>query len=100
VAATRHLGLRIPEGVLELERDIPLPTYLGGAQFAPALEDPEDPEAVELALRFGQDLGGAAASGAPDWEPHDERMGFIFTLLRVHQCDPALFELPPGTPGG
>jgi hypothetical protein len=99
VAATSHMGLRIPEGVLELERDIPPPAYLGGAQFPPALEDLQDPEAMELALRFGQDLGGATASGAPDWESYDERMGFIFTLLRAHQCDPALFELPPGTPG-
>ena len=37
-------------------------------------------------------------SDAPDWESYDERMGFIFTLLRAHQCDPALFALPPGTP--
>ena len=76
------------------------PAYLGGAQFPPALEDLRDPEAIELAVRFGQDLDGAAASDAPDWESYDERMGFIFTLLRAHQCDPALFELPPGTPGG
>jgi hypothetical protein len=25
-------------------------------------------------------------------------MGYIFTLLRSHQQDPSLFELPPWTP--
>ncbi len=100
VVATSHMGLRVPEGVLELAHDVPPPAYLGGAQFPPALEDLRDPEAIELAVRFGQDLHGAAASDAPDWESYDERMGFIFTLLRAHQCDPALFDLPPGTPGG
>jgi hypothetical protein len=98
VVATSHMGLRVPEGVLELHRDVPPPAYLGGPQFPPPLLELDDPEAVELAVRFGQDLDGAGASDAPDWESYDERMGFIFTLLRSHQCDPALFDLPPATP--
>jgi hypothetical protein len=98
IAATSHMGLRIPDGVLELSRDVPPPAYLGGAQFPPELEVLEDPDALALAARFGQDPGSAAASDAPDWESYDERMGFIFTLLRSHQGDPALFDLPPGTP--
>lgn len=53
-----------------------------------------------LAARFGQDLASAADSDAPDWESYQERMGFIFTLLRAHQADPALWGLPPGTPVG
>ena len=100
IAATSHMGLRIPEGVLELSRDVPPPAYLGGAQFPSDLEALVDPEAVELARRFGQDLGSAARSDAPDWESYEERMGFIFTLLRSHQADPSLFDLPPGTPAG
>jgi hypothetical protein len=66
--------------------------------FPPGLETLNDPDALALAERFGQDPGSAANSDAPDWESYDERMGFIFTLLRAHQCDPALFALPPGTP--
>jgi hypothetical protein len=98
IAATMHMGIRIPEGVMELSRDVPPPEYLGGAMFPPGLETLADPDALALAERFGQDPGSAAKSDAPDWESYDERMGFIFTLLRAHQCDPALFALPPGTP--
>jgi hypothetical protein len=98
VAATSHLGLRIPEGLLELDRDVPPPAYLGGAQFPTELAVLEDTEALALAVRFGQDPGSAAHSDAPDWESYEERMGFIFTLLRSHQADSSLFDLPPGTP--
>jgi hypothetical protein len=98
IAATSHMGLRIPEGVLELNRDVPRPAYLRGAQFPPELEHLEDPEALALAARFGQDVGSADDSDAPDWESYEERMGFIFTLLRSHQRDVSLFDLPPGTP--
>lgn len=99
IAATSHLGIRIPEGMLELSRDVPPPAYLGGAMFPPELAHLDDPEALELMARFGQDPETAADSDAPDWESYNERMGFIFTLLRAHQRDPSLFELPPGTPG-
>jgi len=98
IAATSHMGIRIPEGVLELDRDIPPPPYLGGAPFPAELVTLDDPEALALAARFGQDLDSARHSGAPDWESYEERMGFIFTLLRAHQGDPALFDLPPATP--
>jgi hypothetical protein len=98
IVATSHMGLRIPEGVLELQHDVPPPAYLGGPQFPATLERLEDAEAIALARRFGQDLDSAAASDAPDWESYEERMGFIFTLLRSHQCDPALFALPMATP--
>ena len=100
VVATSHMGLRLPDGMLELAHDVPPPPYLGGAQFPAVLEHLDDADAVALAARFGQDLGSAAASYAPDWESYDERMGFIFTLLRTHQCDAALFALPTGTPEG
>jgi hypothetical protein len=99
IVATSHMGLKVPEGILELHRDVPRPAYLGGAQFPPNLVHLDDPEACALASRFGQDPDSAAASDAPDWESYDERMGFIFTLLRAYQCDPALFALPPGAPG-
>lgn len=98
VAATAHMGLRIAEGVLRLDRDVPPPAYLGGAQFPAALTRLDDPELIALAARFGQDLDSARDSDAPDWEDYRERMGYIFTLLRSHQQDPSLFELPPWTP--
>jgi len=98
IAATSHMGIRVPDGSLKLDRDVPRPAYLGGAQFPPELEHLVDPEALALAARFGQDVESAHDSDAPDWESYAERMGFIFTLLRAYQCDPALFVLPPGTP--
>ena len=60
----------------------------------------EDADALELASRFDQDPNSARRSDAPDWESYEERMGFIFTLLRAHQGDAALFDLPPDIPGG
>jgi hypothetical protein len=98
IVATAHMGLRVPEGTLALSRDVPPPAYLRGAMFPAQLDPLEDPEALALAARFGQDPSSARQSDAPDWESYDERMGFIFTLLRAHQCDPALFALPDGTP--
>ncbi len=98
VAATSHMGIRIPDGSLRLDRDVPRPAYLAGAQFPPELEHLADSEALALAARFGQDVGSAEDSDAPDWESYEERMGFIFTLLRSYQRDLSLFDLPPGTP--
>jgi hypothetical protein len=95
IASTAHLGLRIPDGVLALNRDVPRPAYLGGQAFPSDLLTLEDPEAIALARRFGQDLASARHSDAPDWERYEERMGFIFTLLRAYQQDPAMFALPP-----
>jgi hypothetical protein len=94
IAATAHLGIRIPDGVLELGRDVPAPGYLGGPPFPPALLHLEDPEARDLASRFGQDPESARHSDAPNWEDYGERMGFIFTLLRAYQQDAAMFDLP------
>ncbi len=98
IVATSHMGLRLPDGVLDLSRDVPPPDYLQGAQFPPDLTVLDDTDELELARRFGQDPDSAANSDAPDWESYAERMGFIFTLLRSHQQDPSLFELPAGTP--
>jgi hypothetical protein len=98
IAATAHLGLHLPQGLLRLDRDVPRPAYLRDAQFPPELAVLDDPDVVTLARRFGQDLASAADSDAPDWEDYTERMGFIFTLLRSFQRDPAIFALPPDTP--
>lgn len=94
IAATAHLGLRIPGGQLDLNRDVPSPAYLGGAPFPEALLSLVDPDARALATRFGQDLHSTRHSDAPDWESYHERMGFIYNLLRAYQQDPAMFEMP------
>jgi len=98
VAATAHMGLHLPQAFLRLDRDVPRPPYLAGAQFPPDLATLDDPDLIALARRFGQDLASARDSDAPDWEDYRERMGYIFTLLRAFQQDPALFGLPPDTP--
>lgn len=94
IVSTAHLGIRIPDGVLALNRDVPRPAYLGGAPFPPGLMVLDDPDAIALATRFGQDLHSARHSDAPNWEEYDERMGYIFTLLRAYQQDAAMFEMP------
>jgi hypothetical protein len=99
VAATAHLGIHIPDGALELDADVPAPTYLDGAAFPAALADLHDPDVLELAARFGQDLTSAIHSDAPNWEDYRERMGYIFTFLRAYQQDPRMFELPPDAAG-
>jgi hypothetical protein len=94
IASTAHLGVRIPDGLLSLNRDVPPPGYLGGAAFPPGLTHFEDPDALALAVRFGQDPLSAKHSDAPNWESYHERMGFIFTFLRAYQQDTAMFEMP------
>jgi hypothetical protein len=54
-----------------------------------------DADAIELAVRFGQDVRSAIDSDAPNWEDYRERMGYIFTFLRAFQQDPEVFDLPP-----
>jgi hypothetical protein len=98
VAATAHMGLHLPGAFIRLDRDVPRPEYLGDAQFPPDLVTFDDQDVIALARRFRQDLASAKDSDAPDWEDYEERMGYIFTLLRTFQQDPAIFALPPDTP--
>ena len=94
VIATAHLGIHLPDASLALDRDVPPPAYLGGAQFPPELDVLDDPDLRALAARFEQDPSSTADSDARDWEDYRERMGFIFTFLRAYQRDPALFAMP------
>ena len=98
IIATSHMVLRLPDVTLELDEDVPRPDYLQGHRFPATLRELTDPELLALAERFGQDPRTTADSDAPNWESYHERMGFIFALLRVYQCDARLFALPPGTP--
>jgi len=96
VFATAYLGLHLENETLSLNRDVPLPAYLGGRQFPDDLALIADPEAIDLARRFGQDVSSTRDSDAPDWEIYAERMGYIFNLLRAYQQDPAIFDMPGG----
>jgi hypothetical protein len=98
IVATSQMRLLLPERELALDRDVPPPDYLDGDLFPESLRELDDPDATDLARRFGQDLESASRSDAPDWEDFDERMGFIFTLFRAYQCDPTLYAMPPGIP--
>jgi hypothetical protein len=95
IAATAHMGIRVPQGILELEEDVPAPMYLAGPPFPDVLLELTDADAIALAMRFGQDVRSAIDSDAPNWEDYRERMGYIFTFLRAFQQDPEMFDLPP-----
>lgn len=90
---TAAMGLRMPQGTLELDKDVPAADYLNGAMFPTALTTLADPDALALAARFGQDPESTRFSNAPNWESYLERMGYIFTLLRVFQQDPHIFDM-------
>jgi hypothetical protein len=90
---TAAMGLRMPQGMLELDKDVPAAVYLNGAVFPTALITLVDADALALAARFGQDPESTRYSNAPNWESYLERMGYIFTLLRVFQQDPHIFDM-------
>jgi hypothetical protein len=94
IMATAQMALRLPQGMLDLDEDVPAPNYLDGACFPACLAELTDPEALELCSRFGQDPGSTLHSDAPNWESYDERMGYIFTMERAFQQDPLIFEMP------
>jgi hypothetical protein len=94
IMATAQMALRLPQGLLELDEDVPAPDYLKGAFFPACLAELRDAEALELCTRFGQDPGSILHSDAPNWESYDERMGYIFTLERAFQQDPFIFDMP------
>ena len=90
---TASMAIRMPQGVLELDKDVPPAQYLDGAAFPASLMTLVDADALALAVRFGQDPNSARYSNAPNWESYTERMGYIFTLLRVFQQDPQIFDM-------
>ncbi|BDZ65513.1 hypothetical protein [Agromyces mangrovi Wang et al. 2018] len=95
LVTTRFVHLETPDGPIDVTDDVAPPGYLAGAQFPVSLAALADPELVLLFLRFHQSPGGDAThSDAPIWEDFDERMGFILTFFRAHQCDPRYFDVP------
>ncbi|GLI26356.1 hypothetical protein ARHIZOSPH14_05980 [Agromyces rhizosphaerae] len=95
LVTTRFVHLETPDGPIDVTEDVAPPPYLAGAQFPISLTALTYPELVLLFLRFHQSPGeDTTHSDAPIWEDYDERMGFILTFFRAHQCDPRYFEVP------
>ena len=95
IVATRFVRLRIPDGEVDVCRDVPRPSYLGGARWPAELDHLDDPRLRALAASYRQHEDDARHSDAPTWEDVEERMGYIFCFFRAYQRDHALFALPP-----
>lgn len=91
--ATREMmRLRMPTGVLELGRD--LPVIPGQPLYPEYLRTIEDPELHQLLTEYGAADSTSYGSGASDWAYLPSRMGYICELFRSRQCDPTLRGRP------
>ena len=89
ILTTRFVQLHIPDGALDVSRDVPPPRYLGGSRWPADLDRLTDARLIALARRYRQPLDGRR-SAATSWEDFDERMGFILCFFRAYQQDPSL----------
>jgi hypothetical protein len=93
---TRFVWVLTPDGPAAVARDVPPPSYLGGARYPAVLEQLEDAELVALVRGFGQDPGpDITASDARSWEDYSERMGYITCFFRSYLRDQRYFDPPP-----
>jgi hypothetical protein len=99
ILGTRFVKITIPEGDLDVCRDVPRPRYLNGKQWPEVLTGLADRRLLELLAEYGQDSASARHSDAPTWESFEERMGFIACFFRAYQRDQSLFQRPPGLVG-
>jgi hypothetical protein len=91
--ATREMmRLRLPTGILELGRD--LPVIPGQPLYPEYLRTIEDPELHQLLTEYGAADSTSYGSGASDWAYLPSRMGYICELFRSRQCDPTLRGRP------
>ncbi|MCC6558428.1 MAG: hypothetical protein IT372_36270 [Polyangiaceae bacterium] len=92
VATREMMKLKLPNGVLELGRDLPI---LPGQPLYPEhLRTIEDDELHVLLSEYGAHDSTAVGSGAHDWAYLPARMGYILELFRSRQCDPNLHSRP------
>lgn len=95
LVTTRFVHVVTPDGPLDVCRDVPAPSYLGGRRYPEALDRLDNVELRELARRFGHPIGDDVwASGAATWESFDERMGYIFAFFRAFSRDTRFFDVP------
>ena len=97
LVTTRLVSVLTPDGDLQVSRDVPHPSYLGGALYPDVVARLDDEPLISVVRRFGQDPGlDGSASDAPRWEDYDERMGYIVCFFRSFLREPRYFEPPPG----
>lgn len=93
---TKFVDVVTPDGPLDVCREVPAPSYLGGARFPAVLEHLRQVELCELAARFDHAVAGeVVGSEATTWECYEERMGFIFAFFRAYARDARFFDAPP-----
>lgn len=82
--ATRFLmTLTLPDGTLELDRDVP--PLADGERFPPALRDVRLPELRALLQQWDATGGTGRGAGARDWADLHQRMTYIVNLFRSRQ---------------
>lgn len=94
VATRRLIEYRLPDGTLNVGRD--LPARAGQPPFPAALATLDDAALRALLARYGAADDSLRGSRAKDWADLDERMGYIAELFRSRQQDRGLF-FPPFT---
>lgn len=102
---TRFVDVYTPDGPVDVCREVPAPSYLGGPRFPAVLDHLAHADLCDLATRFEHALTvDVAGSSATTWECYEERMGFIFAFFRAFARDTRFFDAPPeplpARPGG
>ena len=92
---TRFVHVVTPDGPLDVCRDVPRPSYLGGRMYPASLDPLTNVDLCELARRFHHAIGADdRTSNAATWESFDERMGYIFAFFRAFAGDIRFFDVP------
>jgi len=92
---TRFVHVVTPDGPLDVCRDVPRPSYLGGRLYPAGLDPLTNVDLCELARRFHHSIGADdRTSDAASWESFDERMGYIFAFFRAFARDVRFFDVP------
>ena len=92
---TRFVEVITPDGPLDVCRDVPLPSYLGGLRYPSVLSHLTRDDLCELAERFDHAPDGdVIGSRVTTWECYDERMGYIFCFFRAFARDARYFDVP------
>jgi hypothetical protein len=92
VATRRLIEYRLPDGALDVGRD--LPVRPGRPPFPAVLATLDDAALRALLARYGAADDSLLGSRATDWADLDERMGYIAELFRSRQQDRGLFAPP------
>ena len=93
---TRFVDVYTPDGPVDVCRDVPPPSYLGGLRYPAVLDHLAHADLCDLAQRFEHALTvDVAGSSATTWECYEERMGFIFAFFRAFARDTRFFDAPP-----